>query len=263
MNGIAISKHCVRGGPSYCAEYQAVYDAFSTKPPTAVAFQQNLLVETLIAGGVWAAVDVFTVLATQTGGQPLNWKNIALNIPVLINAPTFVEYEGYTSAGTGSYIDFSWKPSDGVNYQLNNACYGGYIRALSTFSSSDYGCTDGTYYNLAYHDTGSRWVRAYCNGTNYTALTATAAAGLKVVDLVGTTIRYLKNGVEDGTGTRAITGRPTVNTFGLCYNNNGAPAAVTNRQLSLFLAGSAMSNALHLILNNAFKVYMDSNGKGV
>ena len=44
---------------SYCAEYQAVYAAYDTKPDAADAVIDNTLVEGLVSDGVWAKLDGF------------------------------------------------------------------------------------------------------------------------------------------------------------------------------------------------------------
>jgi len=63
--------------PKFCPEYRAVYTAFTTKPSSSVAVQQNLMVKTLVDGGVWTKMDVFYNYASHTNGDGealLDWK---------------------------------------------------------------------------------------------------------------------------------------------------------------------------------------------
>ena len=66
--------------PVYCDEYQAVYDAYTTKPSDAVATIWNTCVETWVDNGEWATKDVIQVNAahTNTDGEALlDWKQPA------------------------------------------------------------------------------------------------------------------------------------------------------------------------------------------
>ena len=65
---------------AYCPEYQAVYDAYTTKPSDAVAAIDNTMVAGLVSDGVWAKLDVIWVYASHTNGAGealLDWKQPA------------------------------------------------------------------------------------------------------------------------------------------------------------------------------------------
>ena len=64
----------------YCAEYQAVYDAYTTKPSDAVAAIDNTMVSGLVSDGVWAKLDAVWVYAAHinaAGEALLDWKQPA------------------------------------------------------------------------------------------------------------------------------------------------------------------------------------------
>ena len=65
---------------AYCPEYQAVYDAYTTKPSDAVAAIDNTMVVGLVSDGVWAKLDVVWVYAAHinaAGEALLDWKQPA------------------------------------------------------------------------------------------------------------------------------------------------------------------------------------------
>ena len=117
---------------TYCTEYQAVYDAFTTKPDAATAAIWNTCVETWVDNGEWATKDVIYVYAAHTNGAGealINWKNPGAFNATAYNAPTFTANEGFTGDGAADYIDCNWNPSvNGVNYVQNSASQIIYIR---------------------------------------------------------------------------------------------------------------------------------------
>ena len=117
------------GGAGYSAEYQAVYDSFTNPPPTAVADAQNTMVESLVAAGIWAKLDVFYLFANYWPDDGLiNWINPGTNNATAVNAPGFISYEGYTAASL-KYIDLNYATAThGVNYTQNDSSAGLYCR---------------------------------------------------------------------------------------------------------------------------------------
>jgi hypothetical protein len=67
------------GTPSFCAEYQAVYDAYTTKPSDAVATIYNTMVEKLVAAGLWSTqwdiVRGYGMTTNDAGEALINWIN--------------------------------------------------------------------------------------------------------------------------------------------------------------------------------------------
>ena len=87
----------VHGLGGYCPEYQAVYDAFTTKPSAALASLQDIMVRALIDCGAWALLDVFYNYAVHTnaaGEALINWKLPGTFDATAFNAPTFTALEG-------------------------------------------------------------------------------------------------------------------------------------------------------------------------
>jgi len=254
---------------AYCDEYQAVYDAFTTKPSDAVASNQDILVSTLVASGVWAKLDVFYNYAQTTNGDALiNWTNPGTFDATAYSAPTFTALEGFTGDGSADYIDCNWNPSsDGVNYVQNSASIGVYVRTDAVGIMSDIGS----------HDTGSGFqVRIYprlvsgdnCSnrindGATLTYVNADSR-GMYVLIRIASNIRATyKNKVSKANDTEVSTGVVNLNLYTLAKNLDGAASDFSTRQISMAFAGSGLSTDDITSITDAFEVYMDSNGKGV
>jgi hypothetical protein len=108
------------------ADYKAVLDrgtALSyTLPTLAQQKLQNTLLMNMKTDGVWAKLDVFYNFANNgsLGFATINWKAPSLYLATTPNGITFTSNVGFTGGGT-SYVDTNFAPSNGVQYQLNNA----------------------------------------------------------------------------------------------------------------------------------------------
>ena len=113
-------------GFAFDSDYQAILDRAIALGYTLPTLEQQNLQNTLLinmkADGVWAKLDVFYNFANNgsLGFGTINWKNPSLYLASPTNAPTFTSNVGFTGGGT-SYIDTNFAPSNGVQYQLNNA----------------------------------------------------------------------------------------------------------------------------------------------
>jgi hypothetical protein len=112
------------------ADYQAVLDYATTQgytlPSASQQLLQNQLVVDLKDGGIWSKLDTFAVFATDGDSDfaLIDWKRVTDYTAV--NSPTFTTNEGFEGNGTSAYIDTNYNPStSGVNYTLNDACFGG------------------------------------------------------------------------------------------------------------------------------------------
>ena len=139
----------------YGTEYQAVYDAYDTKPDAADAAIDNTMIAGWVSDGVWSKIDGIWIFANHIiGADSLrNWKDPSGTLATAYNSPAFDQWEGWTGNGSNAYIDLNWIPSvNGVNYTQNSASMGGYIRSSFTQNSVDFGVSGD-------HDTRlqSRW----------------------------------------------------------------------------------------------------------
>jgi hypothetical protein len=128
------------GGNPYETEYQAVLDYATAqgfaKPTTDQQLKQNQLLKDLKTAGIWAKLDTFAVFANNGGANfgLIDWKRLTTYTG--INSPTFVSNIGFNSNGTSSYIDLNYNASTaGVNYKLNDACFGAYVTPLASNGS--------------------------------------------------------------------------------------------------------------------------------
>jgi hypothetical protein len=135
--GITVGAGMQSQGSQFDADYQAVLTYATTQgytlPSASQQALQNQLVLDLKAGGVWNKLDTFAVFATDgnTDFALIDW--IRLTQYTAVNSPTFNTNEGFKGNGTSSYIDSNYAPSTmGVNYTLNNAGYGYYMRQYDT-----------------------------------------------------------------------------------------------------------------------------------
>ena len=119
------------GGGGFDADYQAVLDYATTQgytlPSSGQQTLQNQLVVDLKDAGIWSKLDTFGVFATDGDSDfaLIDW--IRLTDYTAVNSPTFTTNQGFQGDGVSAYIDTNWNPfTDGVNYTLNDASFGGY-----------------------------------------------------------------------------------------------------------------------------------------
>ena len=148
------------GSYTFCLQYQAVYDAFPSKPDAAYAQQQDIMVRALVAAGIWAKLDVFYVFAQNARDSALvNWVNPgtfnAIEVNGLIN---FVQWQGYTGNGVNQYLRTQYNPQlHATNYLQNSASFGVYIRDNINENTIDIGYRGVSDSYLASRYTGSAY----------------------------------------------------------------------------------------------------------
>ena len=252
----------VAGG--YCAEYQAVYDAMTTKPTTYDA-DQNTLVVDLKAGGVWAKGDVIYVFAQETNGAGealLNWidpdgDDNATNV----HSTAFTANEGFTGDGTNDYLNSNYTPSsEGVNWSQNSACLSVYTRIDQDASTYTIGTSDGTYRASIIVSNAGGEQQDRINATNSNQIAVTSGAGLHTASRTESNRHYsYYNATSLGTNNVASTGVPTavVGILGL------STSASSSNQVSFVFIGGGLTSGEVSALYTAVEKYMDALGKGV
>lgn len=252
----------------FIAEYQTVWDSFTTKPSADVANADNTFVKTLVDAGLWSTkLDILDHFAQEvnTDGEALkNWILPGTNDPTLVNAAAFVSLEGFTGANT-KYINTNWNPNDdGVNYVQNSASGGIYIRTNVAEEKFDFGAdpADADDCFIA-----SRWsdnnFYSRINKNAYTVVANTDSRGVFITTRVdGTNQDAYKNKVKS-TSAQASSGIPDIDFYVLARNNNGAAGDFCTKQGSLFFAGAGLTQANVNTITDAFETRMDTLGKGV
>jgi len=266
---------CPGGIANYCPEYQAVYDAMTTPPDDVIAEQQDIMVRALVAGGVWAGLDVFYLFAQQSnadGEALINWINPAAFAATLHGTvnPAFTSLEGFTgSIAQSSYINSNYNPNtSGINYTLNDACFGVYIRTNIQDSNQ---IDMGIQLNAA--------ARSYISSRNNIdgfslCINGSVDYPVEVIlDSRGLTVYlrpdnanhgYSKNGSNIVTILENSSSIPNLNFYILALNTMFVGAELfSERQISVSFAGKYINDAKLTILYNAIQGYMTFNGKEV
>ncbi len=259
----------VSGGGGFSSpEYQAVWDSFTTKPSAAVADADNTMVKTLVDAELWSTkLDIFDHLAQEVNsdGESLkNWINPGTFDPALVNAPVHVSLEGFTSDGSTSYINLNWNAnSDGVNYVLNSASIGCYIRTNVNETKRDVGVYDGTNWLVMMTRFSDNFL-IRLNSADQDGAANTDSRGMNIATKNNPTNAQgyrNKSQLFDNTHNSSVI--PNFDVYGLAYNNNGSPGDFSTKQESLIFGGAGLVQADVNIITDAFETRMDTLGKGV
>ena len=266
INWMNILKPSLAG---FVAEYQAVYDSFTTKPSSSVAAEQNAMVESWIDDGLWAKRDAIYLHAVHTNGDGealKNWKNPGTNDATIVNAPAFVAFEGFTGDGATSYINYNWNPSDGTLFVQDSLCIAKYIRNNIQHTTYMFGSYNTGGPNLI--TLGPR--NGSDNATVRIGTTSTATGGnadsrgiFHAIRASSASQQYYRNNSQIATDTDISSNVATLDFFGLGLNVNGGLNSPSLHQLSYAAFGEALDNTERGADQNAVETYMDSNGKGV
>lgn len=268
LSPVAISPlRAFRKGISWNAywttQYQAVYNAFTTKPDDWRRTQQARMVKTLVDGGVWDKLDIFQFRATTTndsGEGLLNWKSPGTCDATLAGTthPTFITNVGFQGdIANGAYINTNYNPTTfNGKYKQNDACYGVYYQTNND-ESSRYGVHSGAircysilrnsgtaYGNINQSSGEGGVVNAYSNG--FFILNRTAADSAK----------FIRNNTLLKSITTASAGLPNHDFYDLAMNNGGTAANFSARISSLFFAGGSLTDDEIKILYSAVETYI-------
>jgi hypothetical protein len=254
---------------AYVAEYLAVYNAFENTPSDADAAAQNAYVKAGVDDGWWGDGDREFVFASHASGRDslLDWLDPTNNAKVatLVNAPAWVQYQGYTGNGSSSYINSNYTPStDAVNFAQDSASFGVYIRSdVNGFQidAGTYGSGSKNYivsrssnnYNLILNSADLALASAQINSQGLTCVNR-AVAG---------TVQGYKNGsfVNDRVlASAAVTNIPF---YILAGNLSSGPFLYSTRQQSMNYYSGSLDAAKHLSKYNAFQTLMTYYGTQV
>lgn len=141
----------VTGGPSYTAEAQAVFDAFSTAPTATRKAQIDAAIRHMKDGpysgsDVWAKLDMLQVYkAADSQAATVDWADPSRSA-TLVNSPTFTADSRITTNGTNSEIDTGFNPGDGGSYSFlrNSASFGFWQHGSGGTTGSVAGWFDGS-----------------------------------------------------------------------------------------------------------------------
>lgn len=255
----------ISASPSFNAQYQAVYDSYTTKPDAATAAIWNTFVATLVASGEWAVWDALWVHAAHTNGAGealKNWMLPGTYNATIFNAPLFTISEGFTGNAIDTRIDYNFNlNTHGVNYTLNSGAVCAYARVAAANTSYLMGARTGnrTWFSP---DAGAT-SKIGVNGGNING-TAMATDGMFFVTRYdGSNFKVFRNKVEIQDVASAAVALPNTDLLGLCYSNAGVPTSFSNNQLSMLAIGPNATQANVNNITNAFETAMDALGTGV
>lgn len=239
-----------RTGASYHPYYQAVLDRASTlgytAPSTPHKILQNALVVALVNAGVWAKLDVLYILATNGSSDfsRINWKSPSLYELTAVNSPTFTTNQGWAGNATTSYLDTGWVPStNGVNFTLNSASFGGKVNSGSTSQTwIEFGCSTASNVSGSYIFSRLAGLVQYRVNTNFTRQISEASPiAFWHCDRDGlTSMSIYKNGASFSTANDNSVSMPDASLTIGCMNNGGTKQNFSSRQVSMAWAGASM-----------------------
>jgi hypothetical protein len=255
--------------PDFCAEYDTVFAAMTTKPSTAIAISQNAMVDSLVQKGYWERMDQLLIPATEvnTGGEALiNWINPGTYDADNVDATAWTTLEGYTGDATADYISTNFNPGDGgsYNYTLDDAAIGLYLRTdLKEGSSSVCGALDGTNrISLTPRLQDNQYlIRVNQPTAGSLAGIAGATTGLHVITRTASdAVSYYRNGGLVKTETDASSAIPNMELYVLRMNGSSFASA---HQFSIYFVMDGIDSTDAAALNTIFETYMDAIGTGV
>ena len=244
----------------FVAEYQAVYDVFSVKPPAAITAAQNTMVAGLVAGGYWAGLDWFYDAGAYAEADVLiNWINPGTYNLTKNGTIAWVQNTGVTSNGTTGYYNTNCNFGDGGSYNFvqNDAMVFCYIRTNVSETKLEYGVlgTGDTY--VIPTSAGNATLRI--NDDTNLLIAHADSRGFWSGTRTGVNKNLFRNGATLGNINTASTGVVNLPMFLLAWNSAGAPGLYSNRQVSIWGAGK-VSTMNQPAIYNLIQAYMTAKG---
>jgi hypothetical protein len=261
--GLSIPEVAVRGiAVPYVPLYSQTVNFFArlaTKPSNARAAAYDTLIGALVAGGVWAQLDVAYDLAGNDTPTKLTNLVSASFTATAVNSPTFTPNQGVAGNGTSSYLNTNYDPSTATNFTRNSAHIAAWNMtsrgAIGKYLCGRYSGTSEIL--LAPHFTGPA---TYCRLNEGTAAFAdTVSNGFFVASRTTSTLDtgYL-NGASFGTKTNATVAMVSGNIFICGSNNAGAVFLPTTDQVAFFSAGGGLTSTQVTAYYNAVHAYLQA-----
>lgn len=254
--------------PSYSPEAK---DYFS-RLPNAVSVESKKRIDALIrrfvACGYFDKADVIYLFAQDDASNALvNLKPIASASfnATPVNGVTFTTNQGYTSSIVGTrYLDTNYNILSASKFLRDSAHIGFYSRTDYNGNVYDCGCFAsplGT--NIMARQGGS--ANMILNNESTVSAVTNDSLGLYIgIRSSSSTISLYKNGGLLVTNTNRVSSeRVNLNLYIGCYNNNGTPYGLANKQYSFFTAGGSLSTDQQLEVYNSLSEYLITIGANV
>ena len=234
------------GGGGFDADYAAILNYATTQgytlPSASQQILQNQLVVDLKAAGVWSKLDTFAVFATDGDSDfaLIDWINLSQY--TAYNSPTFTADQGFQGDGVSAYIDTNYNAfTSGVNYSLDSASMGGYMRLGDTSPGSSESVLFASDTTPAYSWVRYTNKRAYLNSTAYTTYSsATLGQNNQFSSFVRTSSTNLQIFVN-GSITDNLTNNSTSVPNSTFWTLRGITSNYGNAEMSMVYAGGDLS----------------------
>ena len=227
-------------GVPFVAEYQTVYDSFTTPPSVTVAAAQNTMVTTLVNNSIWVKLDFFHLEGGHTDGggeSKTNWVTPGTkDLYVSAGAPNFLAYNGFKGDGSTDLMKNSYVFNGAGKYKQDDASLGVYIMENIQESASEIGVNSAVdnYIRARYavNQVGGRFNDATTLGNTKNS----TSEGLTMYSRPAAGIKKLyKNGILFGSATTASTGVPDAE-----CNFLGTSATKSTKRQGCAFGGSGM-----------------------
>jgi hypothetical protein len=255
---------------NYEDEADALFDRMTVQPDNVRKALINQLIIDLKNAGLWSKFDCFWMFASHTSQAAfLNWIK-TLHNATAVNSPTFTIDKGYAGNGTTSYINSNFTPStQGVNYTLNNASFGIYLRSsVAAAARCDMGVFNTSanrWSELVIRDTGDLIVSAVNSGVTTSGANAATTGLFAASRVINTTQRVYRNGVQiDSEADASNALNSSVFAILARYRGDiGSADLFSLNQVAFAFIASDLSTEQQLTLFNLIEAYLDAIGAGV
>jgi hypothetical protein len=225
--------------PDFTSEdYEAVYNAFATKPHADTADIFNDFVYSLDSAGFWDRIYYLNVYcgATTEADAVINWVNPGTNDASAMNTPTFYRYRGFDFNGSNQYLNTNFNPNGVVAQDDATAMI--YVREDTQEAANVFSAYDGNYFSMTPRN-ASNQVSWQINQTAGEAQTLAAWNGFWIISRRGSTeSECYRNGTSVDTSTDVSTAVPNA-TFWVGRH----ASAYGTRETSLFIVTDGVSDS--------------------
>lgn len=264
MFGFAFGKMGLTNEWTYGNEAKSFFAQLATQPTDARKMQYDKLIKTLVASGVWTALDFLYVFAAADQATALTNLVSSSFAATAQNSPTFTANTGIAGNGSNSYLKTGYVPSTANGkLTLNNAhisLWNLTNRAASTADGMGCAGTGSTNLIITPFNAASK-LQAQLNeqgGGSTTASSQGFLLGSRVSSATTRTTYY--NGISAGSVAANTISLPTVEMFICGINSAGSFSNGTTDTIASASIGSSLSAAQVFSFYNALQTYLHAVG---
>lgn len=240
----------------YLSQSNLIFRAFDIPASNKLKKDINDVINCMISNGTWFDLDTLYMFNVETLQQSsINWKNPNIYSININGSPIFTPNQGYTGNGIdGDLVANNYNPSTaGLNFSLNSAVAGIYIRTAGTSASMT--SISGNTMRLQRNGTNTAYVNRINDTTSsgsYTFGTQTGHFTLQRID--ANNHQLFLNGSQISTGVANSTNIMT--SFHMLSNLN--TSAWSDQQISFAYTGGGSLNISSL--NSCLSLFLLARG---